>query len=274
MFGELTLADRRAKIDSRLETALESARGECLAPARTVIVEQDDRRYGQLVALVYNSVAETPDDSSILRAATAMELFRGYCRLREQLLGRLAGSESDSVTRTSNAALLASDYLHTAAYSTLSPLEDTDVRPCIGTLASVSERIIETLTDAPLESTPSPAEYCSFVDGTAGALGRGAAVIGATLADVDDRERRRFATLGRGASVRRRLRRVLDADADTDTIRLGSPPLDGQHRILRQHARRRLTEATEALRTLSSTTDVDSLGAFVEGSTPVESVRK
>lgn len=262
MTRELSLSERRNAIDSRLEAALESARGDYLTPARTVIVERDDRWYGQLVALVYNSAAERPDVPSILRAATAMELFRGYYRLREQLLIQLGRSKSNSITWDSNAALLAADYLHTSAHSTLGSIDDTDVRPCLEILESVSERIVETLADADLESTPSSSAYHSFVDGTAGMLGRGAASIGATLADADDRQRQRFARVGRGFSGRRQLRRSLEAA--TDAPHPASPV--STDRQCHRYAQEQFADATRALRMLSATADVDSLRTFLERS--------
>jgi geranylgeranyl pyrophosphate synthase len=196
MTYELSLDKRRNVIDNRLETALKSARVDYLTPAKTVIEEWDDRWYGQLIALVYNSVAEKPDTPSILRAATAMELFRGYYRLREQLLTQLSSSKSDSTMRDTNAELLAANYLYTSAYSTFGCIDDTAIRSCLEILTSISELIIETIADADLESTLSPSAYRSFVNGTVGMLGYGAACIGATLAGADDRQRQRFTTVG------------------------------------------------------------------------------
>lgn len=260
MSRELTFDERRRAIDSRLETVLESARGDHLEPARTSIVDRDDRWYGQLVVLVYNSVAETPDETSVLHAATAMELLHGYCRLRMQLLGRLRETAADPVAWESDTALLASDYLYTAAYSTLGGIETADVETCFATLASVSETILETFGSDDVQ--PSPTAYCSFVDGTAGALGRGAAVIGATLATVEDQRRHHVATLGREFSAARRIQHTLAAD--TDVIRTVAPIRD--ERQLRQCAQRRLVTAYRALEALSSTTDVASLRTFVEAS--------
>lgn len=265
MTRELSLEERREAIDGRLEAALESARGDYLVPARTAVLGREDRWYGQLVALVANSISERPDAPSILRAATAMELFRGYYRLREQLLGQLAATETEGVSWNSNAALLASDYLHTSAYSTLGSLEGVDVEACIGTLASVSERLVETTADTDLESTPSATAYRSYVDGTAGALGCGAAVIGATLADDTNRQHRQFAAVGHGFSVRRRIRRDFAADGASP---LTSPGSEGER--LRQYAREQSADATRALRTLSSTIDVDSLRAFLEQRVPID----
>lgn len=270
MTRELSLTERRDAIDDRLEAALETARGDYLLPARTTVVDRDDRWYGQLVALVANSVADAPDSPSILRAATAMELFRGYSLLRERLLARLGTPGTESVAWESNAALLAADYLQTAAYSMLGSLEGADGRACIERLATVSERIVETLADADLESRPTPTAYRSFVDGTAGALGAGAAGIGATLASADDRQRRRFATVGRGGSVERRIR--ADVATDTGTSRTDSPVRDD--RQLRRYAREQQADATRALRSLSATADVASLREFLGRSVPNGSERR
>ncbi|OLZ42705.1 polyprenyl synthetase [Natrinema saccharevitans] len=262
MTRELSLTERRDAIDDRLEAALETARGDFLLPARTTVVDRNDRWYGQLVALVANSAADAPDSPSILRAATAMELFRGYSLLRERLLVRLDTPGTEAVAWESNAALLAADYLQTAAYSTLGSL--TDGRTCIERLATVSERLVETLADADFASQPTPAAYRSFVDGTAGALGAGAAGIGATLASVDEQQRGRFETVGRGGSIERRIRS--DFATDTGPSRSGHRVRDD--RQLRRYARAQRAAATRALRTLSSTADVDPLREFLGRTVP------
>ncbi|QCC57991.1 polyprenyl synthetase [Natrinema thermotolerans] len=266
MTRELSLSERRDAIDERLEGTLETARGDYLLPARTAVVDRDDRWYGQLVALVANSVTDAPDSPSILRAATAMELFRGYSLLRERLLARLDTPGTEAVAWESNAALLAADYLQTAAYSMLGSLEGTAGGACIERLATVSERLVETLADADFDSQPTPAAYRSFVDGTAGALGRGAADIGATLAAVDDRQRGRFETVGRGGSVERRIR----DDVATDTVSSRPGPRVRDDRQLRRYARAQHADATRALRTLSSTADVDSLREFLGRNVPTD----
>ncbi|SER35451.1 hypothetical protein [Natrinema salaciae] len=273
MIQDYSLDDRRAEIGTRLETALDAATGAYLTPARAAVFESDDRWYGQLAACSYAAVAGTSDDEAALRAATAMELLRGYHRLRGRLLGGLA--ETTPVGLESDAALLASDYLYTTAYSRLAGLDEADNKAgaAIRRLASVSAAMIETYANSDARSSTPPSVSVSFVDGTAGALGAGAAAIGATLAGTDDRHTDRFATVGRGFSTSRRIHRTLDGDDDVSAA--GSAGLDD--RRLRQHARRHRHDARRALRTLSAAVSVEPLTAFLEARLPdgvADSVRE
>ncbi|MFC6767696.1 polyprenyl synthetase family protein [Natrinema soli] len=257
MARELSLTDRRAEIDGRLELALDAADSGRLAPASTTVLERDTRWYGQLVALSHNSLATTPDRPEVVPAATAIELLRGYLRLREELILQLGTEATDSVQWEVTPALLASDYLYTSAYSTLGTLTADRIAECVEELTTVSESIIEALGSDCLPSPPSPAEYWSSIDNTAGALGRGAAVIGATLADIDDPDGDHFATLGRGLGTVWQIQDILASDGPA--VRAGTSLTE---RRLRQHAKRRLRETDHALQQLSSAVDVTSLRAF------------
>ncbi|UHQ98673.1 polyprenyl synthetase family protein (plasmid) [Natrinema zhouii] len=205
-------------------------------------------------------MATTPARPAALSAATAIELLRGYVRLREQLIHQLGNEVTDSLQWEVTPALLASDYLYTSAYSTLGSLTDDHIAECLEEFTAVSKSIIETLGRNYIQSTPSPTKYCSFIDDTAGALGRGAAVIGATLADVDEPHRDHFATLGRGFGTIYRIQHLLASDGAS--IKTDSSLTD---RRLRQHAKQRLQETDRALQQLSSTLDVTSLRTFVTG---------
>lgn len=257
MARKLSLTDRRTEIDSRLELVLDAADSGRLAPASATILERDNRRYGQLVALSHNSLATTPDRPEVVPAATAIELLRGYLRLREELILQLGNETTDSLQWEVTPALLASDYLYTSAYSTLGTLTADRIAECVEELTTVSESIIEALGSDCMQSPPSPAEYCSAIDTTAGALGRGAAVIGATLADTDHSDGDHFATLGRGFGTVWQIQDILASDGAP--VRT-DPSLT--ERRLRQHAKRRLRETDHALQQLSSAVDVNSLRAF------------
>ncbi|WP_222913112.1 polyprenyl synthetase [Natrinema sp. SYSU A 869] len=257
MSHELALTERRTEIDSRLEMVLDAADGQ-LAPAWTAILERDNRWFGQLLALSHNAVAETSDSPVVVPAATAIELLRGYVRLRERLIVQPGDTAADSLQWEVTSPLLASDFLYTTAYSTLGGLDDNRIGECFEVLTTVSDSIIEALGRTDSQSTPSSTEYCSFIDDTAGALGRGAAVIGATLADVDEPDRDHFATLGRGFGTVCRIRDILASDGPS--VQPGSAPAT---RRLRQHTKQRLQETDRALRQLSSAVDGDSIRTFV-----------
>ncbi|QCS44871.1 polyprenyl synthetase [Natrinema versiforme] len=257
------LSERRLEIDRRLEEALEQAGRDRLGPVRATMTDRDDRRYGQLVAQVHDSIAATPARETVLPAATAIELFRGYVRLRAQLLCRL-GDEDASVQWDVTSALLASDYLYTTAYSTLGTLDDDRIGSCFETLASVSASVIEALGTAESQSTVPATDYCSLIDETAGSLGRGSALVGATLADIDEQYRERVATVGRGFGTVSRIQFVLASDAGA--LRTGSS--SSTVRRLRRHATRRLTEVDRALDELSPVADVAPVRAFVREAAP------
>lgn len=262
MLHEATLDDRRSEIDRRLETALASADGDSLALARATVAECDDRQYGLLSTLAYESMATSPDREAVLPAAAAVELLRGYCRLRSQLLIQVSETMAHSLNRDPTTALLAGDYLYTSAYSTLRATEDGHLGDCFEILTDVSEALIEAFDANYANSAPSTTDHCSFVDETAGALGEGAALVGATLAGIDDARREHLAALGRGFGVGRRIRLALDADGDAAPV---VPPKPDEER-LRRYARRHLDEADRALEKLASSADVGALRAFVSPS--------
>ncbi|MGQ3413752.1 polyprenyl synthetase [Natrinema sp. LN54] len=265
MAQDSTRSERRLEIDRRLEEALGRVESHCSAPVRATVTERDDRRYGQLVALSHDSIAETPDRSTVLPAATSIELFRGYSRLREQLLSQLDAENTALVQWDVTTALLASDYLYTTAYSTLGTLDDERVGECFEILASVSAAIIEALGSTEPRATPETTDHCSVIDGTAGALGRGAALLGATLADIEEPHREHVATVGRGFGTVSRIRAILASDTGAPRTDSSSSPATRQ---LRRHATRRLNEVDRALDDLSPVADIDPLRAFVREAAP------
>lgn len=254
-------ADYRAEIDRRLEAALEPEIGDRIPMARATIAADDDRWYGRLLVRSYGSVTDTMDPEALLSAAAAIELLRAYCRLRRELLVQIADDLAHSLTREPASALLAGDFLYSAAYSALGESDHASLGACFATLTRVSERMVEAFGSGYVQSASTPANRLALIDETAGALGAGAAVIGATLAGVDSPHREDFATLGRGLAAGRQNRRTFGSGAES--IRVVSPEPD--ERQIRRHARRRLAEADEALSALSSVADVSRLRPLFEG---------
>lgn len=260
MWYETSSVERRMAIDDRLETALPSASDSPLELARETVLQADDRCYGQLLIGSYDSCPGPPATEPILAAATAVELLCGYCRLRELLISRT--SDATSLDRYPIAELLAADYLYASAYSTLAELDNDRLDECFGTLTTILETMIETFSATYTRSPPSAPDHASYIDGTAGALTRGAAVMGATLAGSDSIRRDRFATFGRGFGTARRVRFVLVSEVDP-----AYPFADTSDDHLRRHAIQRLEEANEALRQLSAVTDVAPLRTLLESTT-------
>ncbi|MFB6150417.1 MAG: polyprenyl synthetase family protein [Haloarculaceae archaeon] len=261
MTRDSALLGRRDEIDRYVERVLSDATGEYLHPVRASVRDRGDRRYGELLALVHDSAAGPSADDSVVPAAAAVELLREYCWLRARLLAEVDdGPVALPWDRTT--ALLSADYLYAAAYAALGRVDDAAVEPCFETATDVSTSVIEGLdaVDWADQSSPSSGEYCSLIDETAGALGRGAARIGATLAGVDGAAREQYATLGRGLGSVHAVRLVLDAREER------SQPLfpASDDRRLRRYARRRLAEAERAVRSLPATADADRVRSFVD----------
>ncbi|WP_323192231.1 polyprenyl synthetase [Halostella sp. PRR32] len=262
MTYERSLTELRAEIDSHLESVLKPADKDRLTAARETVDEYDDRKYGQLLMLSFESIA-TPasrDPGTVLPAATAVELLRGYCRLRSELLIQFDNGIAHSLTRDPMPALLSGDYLYTSAYSALSEINNAHLGACFETLTAVQESVIGALSTN-YSSTPTAPDCRSFIDDTAGVLGEGAAVIGATLAGVDSTHRQHFATVGRGFGTGHQIQLTFGSGGgDVLSVFQGS-----EERELRQHAEKRLDEAEKSLCHLSSAYDTSFLRTFVEG---------
>lgn len=258
MTDDHPLDDAHSDVERRIDAALRPGDGGGASLARSVATAYDDRWYGQLVLRSNQSVRDGLDVETIVPAATAVELLRGYCRVRnEQLLRR-----ADDTTRPSrepSAALLAGDLLYSTAYSELAAVDAAPIDACFETLTTVTGTIVAALSRRVQAGTATAADP-SVIDGTAGALGRGAAVIGATLAGVDDSDCDRFATLGRGLGVGRRVSRTLDPDDE----RFHSQSTGPDAGRLRRHAEQRLDDATAAVEALSSVADVATLRSLVD----------
>ncbi len=254
---ERSPSERRTELDRRLEAMLASADAGGLSLARSTVLECPDRWFGQLVALSHDAVTDAPDPDAVLPAATAVELLRGYCRLRTDLLTDLAEYAAPDCDRTT--ILLAGDYLNSASYAAFGRVDDP-TGDGFETLTTVLRTIIEGFDAAYAHST---ADYQSLLDDPLGALGAGAAVVGATLGDADGPNHEQFADLGRGYSAARYVQHVLDSDEMSSLI-----PFDVDEQELRQYGAKQLRDAECELDRLASTTDVDSLRAFVAERTP------
>ncbi|CQH56586.1 homolog to bifunctional short chain isoprenyl diphosphate synthase [Halobacterium hubeiense] len=256
---ELSPSERRTELNRRLDATLASADAGGLSLARSTVLECPDRWFGQLVALSYDAAADAPDADAALPAATAVELLRGYCRLRYDLLTD-RDDHAAATDRDTTAVLLAGDYLNSAAYAAFSRVEDGPPRDGFDALTAALQTIVEGFDAAYARSA---AESESLLDDTVGALGEGAAVVGATIAGIDDPGREPFADLGRGFSAARHVQRVLDS-AGPDSLL----PLDVEERDLRRYGAKRLREAEAGLDRLAGSADAASLRSFLAERAP------
>jgi len=254
---ERSPSERRTELDRRLEATLASADAGGLSLARSTVLECPDRWFGQLVALSYDAAADAPDPDDALPAATAVELLRGYCRLRCDLLTD-RDEDADAPARDPTAVLLAGDYLNSAAYAAFGRVPDGPPGDGFDALTSALQSIVEGFDAAYARSTGGDE---SLLDDTVGALGEGAAVVGATLAGTDAPDRESFADLGRGFSAARHVQRVLDGPHSL-------LPEDVAEADVREYGAARLREAHEGLDRLASRADVESLRSFVAERSP------
>lgn len=260
MTARNSIADYGDEIDRRLEAALAAADTARIPVARAAIADCEDRWYGQLLLRTHDSLVEAPVGGSSLSAAAAVELLRGYCRLRAELVVGGATGNTHSSRGDASAALLAGDFLYSAAYSTLGAADHPSLENCFETMSSVSGGIAERF-GRHYDRTASSSTHCGkLIDGTSGDLGECAVVIGATLAGVDRPRRDDFASLGRGLGAGRQLDRVIDPGSRT----LRFDHLEPDERAMRRLAERRLDEATDALREVSAVADEDLFRPLLE----------
>jgi geranylgeranyl pyrophosphate synthase len=252
----------KSKIDTQLERVLTHTKGDGLDLAREVIDEPDDRWYGKLVINSYVSLTGTPGGGgdNVLSAAAAIELLRGYVRLRSQLLIQHTDERVHSLTLDHSSALLAGDYLHTAAFTALSSNLHPTLENCIEILADVSETITETFALSYASAASSEPDPRLILDGTAGSIGKSAALLGATMANIESTHRKDVASVGRGFSTTRQIRRLFDAEPPKAMI----VPLALDEVPLQEHAERRRSEAEQALKALSGAADVATLRTLAE----------
>ncbi|MEF8773765.1 MAG: polyprenyl synthetase [Halobacteriales archaeon] len=251
----------RSAIEAALRRALDDLVDGQLDVARKAVEATDDRWYGQLAAASYAATADESDAEAVLSAATATELLRAHSHLRSRLLVQLRGERAHALTFEPSEALLAGDRLSTAACASL----DADAHPApevgFAVLANAREAVTGTFADAYVGSgDPTPGQP-SFFDGTGGTIGRGAAVLGATFAGVDEARREQFAAVGRGLGTATLIGRVLDREPQEGMV---APPAFDESR-LRDHAERRRKEGRQALADLSSRVDVEPIRQLDEG---------
>jgi len=244
-----------SRIDHHLESVLSDADEAGLSLVREVLHEPGDRWYGQLVVNTYVSVTDTGDPETVIPAAAGVELLRAYVRLRSRLLVTFADKHTHSFTLDPTSALLAGDYLYSAAFSSLGSVPDTPSSDCFEILTSVLESITQAFARAYTPAGSADCDQAVFLDETAGSLGEGATVLGATLAGLDESNQQYFEQLGQGLSTARQIDCILDGIQSEALIVL--PELDESQ--LQAHTERRRDDANQAFDVLSETFDVASL---------------
>ncbi|ELZ27563.1 Farnesyl-diphosphate synthase/ geranylgeranyl-diphosphate synthase [Halosimplex carlsbadense 2-9-1] len=249
----------RSAIDARLESALRGADSGGLALARETVESAADRWYGQLVAGSYGTLADRPDTDRVVSAAATVELIRGYCRLRSELLVQLTDSHPHAFTRDEVAALLAGDYLSTGAYSVLEAA-DCD---CFETVTDALESLSGAFASRYLEGSESPSDRIALVERTAGRIGEAAGVLGARLADADERQIDGLARAGRCFAAARTVRRARDREPGSAMVAVPELRTEG----LDERATRRREEGYRALAALPSSADASPLRRFGDAQT-------
>jgi hypothetical protein len=249
-----------SQIECYFEQILSTADGANLPLVQDILHESPDRWYGQLVVKVYDSLSDCQNREDILPAAAAIELLRGYVRLRNRLFVTLTDKHAHSLTLDPTAALLAGDYLYTAAFSSLRSGAESSSGDCFEILTTVLETITKAFARTYTAAESTNNDQAKFLDETMGSLGEGAAALGAALAGVDEPVRRHCERLGRGLSTARQINYVLDTDP---TEAMVVPPTFDESQF-RRYAEQRRNDAAQSLDTLSETVDVTRLQAFAE----------
>jgi geranylgeranyl pyrophosphate synthase len=249
-----------SQIERHFEQVLSTGDEANLPLVHDVLDDSPDRWYGQLVVTVYDSLSDHQDREDVLSYAAAVELLRGYVRLRNRLLLTLTDKHAHSLTLDPTAALLAGDYLYTAAFSSLRSRPDSSSSDCFEILITILETVTEAFARTYTAAGSTDHDQAKFLDDTAGSLGEGAAALGATLAGADEPVRRYCERLGRGLSTARQINYVLDMDP---TEAMVVPPTFDESQF-RQYAEQRRDDAAQTLDTLSETVDVTPLQAFAE----------
>ncbi|MFC6825783.1 polyprenyl synthetase [Halopelagius fulvigenes] len=249
-----------ARIDAQLASVACTADQAGVTLVRRTLEELDDRWYGKFVVGVYGSLADAPDIEAVIPAATAIELLRGYCRLRSELLVQVTDERAHSLSHDESTALLAGDYLYTSAYSLLDSLGYPALGACSEILTDVLMDVTAAFVTGYRQQSPSKLDSTAFFDATTGTIGEGAALLGATLARAEENKYESIARVGRGYSTSRQIRRILGADPGLFKV---VPRLIDESK-LQTHADFWRENAEVALCDLSTTTDVTPLRLLVE----------
>jgi len=254
------------EIEEQIKRVLRDTDKVDLPLVSNVLQESRDRWYGQLAVSAYDSLSEHEDDEDILPVAAAIELLRESVRLRSRLFVTLTNEHPHSLTLEPTAALLAGDYLYTAAFSSLRSVPDARSGDCFEILTAVHETITGRFARTYTPAKSGESDKAVFLDETVGSLGEGAAVLGGTLAGLDQPNHRHVERLGGELSVARQSRLILEADPGEATV---VPPTIDQAQ-LRALAKRRQEHANRALDALSATVDVTRLRELAEATTGVQ----
>jgi len=253
-----------SQIERQFKQVLSTADEANIPLVQDVLDDSPDRWYGQLVVTVYDSLSDHQDRENVLPYAAAVELLRGYVRLRNRLLLTLTDKHAHSLTLDPTAALLAGDYLYTAAFSSLRSTPDSSSSDCFEILTAILKTVTEAFARTYTAAGSTDHDQAKFLDDTAGGLGEAAAALGATLAGADEPVRRHCERLGRGLSTARQVNHVLDMDPAEAMV---VPPTFDESQF-RMYAKQQRNDAARALDILSETIDVTHLRAFAGVSTP------
>ncbi|WP_167837401.1 polyprenyl synthetase family protein [Halosimplex halophilum] len=245
----------RSAVEARLEAGLSGPDGDAPALAREAVDAADDRWYGRLVGGAYRSLADGPDPDRVVPAAAAVELLRGYCRIRRDLLVQFADRCPHSSTRDEVAALLAGDHLAAAAYSTLTAVDDPAVGDCVGPFADAFEALTGALATTFAEPVGPALDPVASIERTAGRIGECAAVLGGRLAGAGDRRLDGLTRAGRCFAAARAARAARERDGRSAAV--AAPELPAER--LDDYAARRRTDGYRALGDLPPTVDASPL---------------
>lgn len=127
------------------------------------------------------------------------------------------------------------------------------------TLVSTAQSLVEVMGRAHAGDGLTEANFTAYLDDTVGALGEGAAALGATVAGVDPAHRRAFAPIGHGIAVADWIETLLSREPDRASIVPQAPDEDS----LREHAATRRLGARDAIRSLEDVVETGPLHDLV-----------
>lgn len=246
MAPPITDKELRRAVDDRLASVF-TAEGGLIGDVLGDPAERADRRFATLLARSYVAVGgREPDADAVVAPATAVELLREYHRLRGELLVQVDETTTHSANRDPTDALLAGDYLFAAAFGALQSSGGVPAEAPFATLVDTAQSLVEAMGRAHAGDGQAAGDLPAYLDDTVGALGEAAAVLGATVADVDAAHRRAFAPIGHGIAVADWIETVLSREPGRASI---VPPIPDED-ALQQLAARRRQGAREAILSL------------------------
>ena len=242
----------QTRFDEQLETVLSDAEDANLPLVHETLKQLADRWYGRLTVHVYDALSDSEDIDSVLPAAAAIELFRGYTHLRGHLLLTPPEQHAHLKTFGPMEALLTGDYLHSAAFSVLGSVTNDRSGECYEILTTVSNATSKGFSQTLRTTDPAGWTYETLLDDTAGRLGETSAVLGATIAGGNEVNRHQFERLGGNLSALRERHRI---PASKPTTALIVPPTLDEARF-QSRAKQRRSDITELLSVLSESVDL------------------